>query len=120
MGWTYNMKNDGKTVNWALGDSASIYLTLPKDTPVTLTANISPIPMSNPQIINIIIDGRAVGQWELNAPWRLQEQSVVIEPDKLRPDVSIIEFVFSESLEQVGDQIPVTVMFESISVKENR
>jgi len=122
MGWTYNMKNDGKTVNWALGDSASIYLTLPKDTPVTLTANIRPAPMNNPQIINIIIDGRTVGQWELNAPWILQEQSVVIEPDKLRPDVSIIEFVFSESYEQVGNEMtgemPVTVMFESILLKE--
>ena len=44
---------------------------------------------------------------------------MVIEPDKLRPDVSIIEFVFSETLEMGGGRMPVSVMFESISVKEN-
>ena len=119
-GWGGNEggSKKGYTFNWALGSSASIFLSLPKNEPVLLTANIKSYPFSKPQHIAIKVDGKEIGSWELSAPWRLSKHSLVIEPKEHRPNVSAIEFIFSRHRIAKGEGGPVAVQFESITLSE--
>ena len=64
------------------------------------------------------MDGNEIGSWELTAPWQLTNQSIIIGPDKDRPNVSIIEFIFSRHRIPKGKGRPVAVRFESITLGE--
>lgn len=119
-GWGGNEEGSkkGYTFNWALGSSASIFLSLPKNKAVLLTANVKSLPFSKSQHITIKMDGKEIGSWELSAPWNLVKHSIVIEPDEHRPDVSVAEFFFSQHRSPEGDLRPLAVQFESLTLSE--
>jgi len=119
-GWSYNERSakEGCTYSWALGRSASILLSLPKEA-VRLTANVKPHLFSKPQSITISVDGKVIGIWNLSNRWEWQERSIVIGADEHRLDVSVVEFIFSQHEDPVekGER-PLTVLFESITLSE--
>lgn len=123
-GWADNerMSKKGYTFNWALGSAASILISLPKNEAVILTANIKSSRFSKPQHITVKADGKEIGNWKLRPPWRLDKHSIIIPPDQHRPDVSIVEFVFSQHRIPKGgrDPRPLAVLFESITLSEVR
>jgi len=116
-GWGGNESpKGGYSFNWALGRYASISISLSKDKPVILTANIKSYPFSKPQRVTIKVDGKEIGSWELSAPWRLSKHSVVVEPNEDRPNVSVLEFLFSQHRIAEDGKRPVAVRFESITL----
>ena len=123
-GWAGNerMSKKGFTFNWALGSAASIRISLPKNEAVILTANIKSCRFSKPQHITVKANGKEIGSWELRPPWRLDKHSVIIPPDQQRPDVSIVEFMFSQHRipKGGGNPRPLAVLFESITLSETK
>lgn len=118
-GWSENEINDkGVTFNWAVGNSASLRLSLPKAQAVVLTANIQSLPFGNPQLVTIKVDDKDVGTWELTPPWKLETHRVVIPPDENRPDVSGVEFIFSQYRQPERDSRTLAVAFESITLRD--
>lgn len=117
-GWDKNNTNkDGLTYTWALGDSASILLSLPEDEAIRLTGNIKNFLKS--QTITIAVDGKEIGFWELSSRWERQSHSIVIRPEKDRPDISVVEFMFSEHRNPEGKDLrPLAVLFESITLNK--
>ena len=108
----------GLTYMWALGKSASVFLSLPKNKAVRMTANVNSVIFPKPQVVTIKVDGQIIGSWTLSNRWQWQEPNIIIEPSEKRPDVSIIEFLFSQQLMQKNDQRPLAVLFESITLDE--
>ena len=111
---------DGLTFNWALGNSASIFLSLPKNEAVRLTANVKTLKFNKPQHVTVKVDNKEIGTWKLSHNWVWQKYSIVIEPDENRPDVSIMEFTFSQHRkpQEEGDSRPLAVLFESVTLSE--
>lgn len=116
-GWSFNenLPDEGFTANWAIGKSASLFLSLPEDKSVQLTANMK---APKYQIVTIRADGREIGQWQLTHPWQWEHRSITVNPEDNRKNVSIIEFLFSENLTQEGDQRPLAALFESLTLRE--
>ena len=118
-GWGGNERSEqGLTYMWALGKSASVFLSLPKNKAVRMTANVNSVIFPKPQVVTIKVDGQIIGSWTLSNRWQWQEPNIIIEPSEKRPDVSIIEFLFSQQLMQKNDQRPLAVLFESITLDE--
>jgi len=109
----------GYSFNWALGRSASISVSLPKDKPVILTANILSYPFDKPQHVTVKVDGKEIGSWVLRSPWRLSKHSIVIETKEDRPDVSVLEFSFSQHRIEKAGKRPLAVRFESITLEQS-
>ena len=120
-GWGCNEQNqkEGTTFNWALGRSASVFLSLPKNKSVLLTAKVKTLKFNQPQTITIKVDGIEIGSWTL-APssWDWEKHSILVEPDEHRADVSVIEFNFSQYIKSVGNSRDLAVLFESIALAE--
>jgi len=116
-GWDSSRESskDGLTFQWGVGDSASIFLSFPKDEYTWLTANVKTFLKS--QKIAVKVDGKEIASWEISPSWRWEKHSVTIGPDKDRPDVSVIEFMFSQyrNPEDKGLR-PLAVLFESITL----
>ena len=74
---------------WALGNSASALLSLPKDEVVVLTANVKTLKFVKPQRVTIKVDSQEIGMWEIGSALKWEKHSIVIEPDEHRPDVSV-------------------------------
>jgi hypothetical protein len=116
------------TYCWALGSSSSLFLSIPKNRRVLLTAKMKSARFTHPQKIGIKIDGARIGSWELTSsawnwkkPWIWEERSMVIEPNEERPDISWIEFLFSHYRQpDERESRPLAVLFESISLNEFR
>ena len=121
-GWGGNERSAGGdfSFNWALGNTASVYLSLPKDKTVFLSANIASYDSGESQEISIKVDGKDIGSWKIAIPWRLNRQTIAVPPNKDRPDVSTIEFVFSHHRMPKGEERPVAVMFESITLDKEK
>ena len=126
-GWGCNEKNqkEGTTFNWALGRSASVFLSLPKNKSVLLTAKVKTLKFNQPQTITIKVDGIEIGSrtlspssWDWSDPWYWEKHSILIEPDEHRADVSVIEFNFSQCRKSVGNSRDLAVLFESITINE--
>jgi len=120
-GWGSDEKDskEGLTFKWALGNSAALQLSLPKDESVILTANVKSLRFVKPQRVTIKVDGNKIGEWEIGSDWKWEKHSVVVEPETNRPKISIIDFEFSEHYapdERVTR--PLAVLFESITVKK--
>ena len=118
-GWDNNkgVSEDALTFQWAMGESASIFLSLSRDKDVLLTANVKTFLKS--QNITVRVDGRQVGAWDISPSWQWEKHSVVITRDKRSPNLSVIEFVFSEHMKPGGeDPRPLAVLFESVTLKE--
>ena len=118
-GWGTNEKDpaDGVSVNWAVGRSASVTVSLPEDKAVTMTALIRSHPFREAQSITIRVDHRVVGKWTLDAPWLLSERAVEIPPRRGRTKKSLIEFEFSESLEPSSPLGARAVQFRTITIR---
>ena len=120
-GWSYDGKDskEGLTFNWALGNSASLLLSLPKDEVVVLSANVKAPKFLRPQRVTIEVDGKEIGVWEIGSAWKWEKHSIVVEPDPVRPNVSVVEFVFSEHYEP-DERItrPLAVLFESLRLEK--
>jgi hypothetical protein len=109
-----DQKNEGMTLTWAVGDSASIRLSLPK-TQVRLTANVKSIFGVGKQSVTVKVDGKEVGGWK-NTKWsEWERKSVMINPDPNRPSVSNVEFIFSQYLKPTVEEYRrLALEFESI------
>jgi len=120
-GWGANERSSGGnyTFNWALGDSASIYVSLPVDKPVILSARMGSYGSRKTQKVSVKVDGHLLGSWILTDPWQLTEGKLVIPPNNERPSVSTIEFVFSHHRIPKGKERPVAVRFETITLAES-
>lgn len=118
-GWSYNetFPSTGHTYNWALGNSASLLLSLPKNAFIQMKVTAKSLQFREPQIITITIDGKKIGGWRLSGHNELQEYSIVIPPDEERPDVSIVEFLFSQYYEHPSEPRKLAVLFESLIIK---
>jgi hypothetical protein len=119
-GWSGNEKSDkeGITYTWAMGNSASIYLSLPKEKTVKLTANINSLIFPEPQIVTVKVDNKEIGRWKMLNSWKWQQYSAIINSDNNRPAVSVVEFVFSQHRIQEKDSRPLAVLFESITLTD--
>ena len=93
-------------------------LTLPKRA-LRLTAIVKPMIFKEAQHIDISVDGKIIGSWMLSNSWEWQEHSVVIGPDPHRPNVSVVEFIFSQHLQVDGPrQRGEAVLFDLITLDE--
>ncbi len=120
-GWSLKEKDPvekGLTYVWALGKSASVYVTLPK-TRVRLTANVKSPFKSGEQSVIVKVDGKEVGSWINLEHGKWEKYSVVIDANQNRPDVSIIEFIFSKYIEptDIGYR-RLALLFESITISD--
>ena len=116
-GWGSNEKsNDGITFNRAIGKSASVFIPIPKNEAVQLTANVKTFLKS--QQIDVKVDGREIESWELSPSSIWEKHSLVIRPDEHRPDLSVVEFTFSQHKvpNEKGDLRACEVLFESITL----
>lgn len=118
-GWGPNLTDadGGYTFNWALGYSASVFLSIPKNAPVRLTARMKSQAFDGPQVITVKVDGKEAGKWELAPPWNMETRDLIIAPDPGRPEVSVIEFSFTRCLSGRGDASSVAVQFESLTLR---
>lgn len=109
------------TFNWALGNSSSIVLSLPKNEAVRLTANVRNFLKS--QTVSIIVDRKEIGTWELSPFWKWEKKNITIPPDDKRPDVSVVEFIFSQHRKTKPNENykrPLAVLFESILLSKTK
>lgn len=119
-GWGDNEGDpaNGTGFNWALGDSASMYLSLPKDRPICLKANVLSYKFREPQRVTVMVDGKVVGSWPVDFR-RWQQHSLIIHKDEGRPDVSVIEFLFSQHMaERKTGKRPLAVRFAWLALDE--
>lgn len=119
-GWGENERSsdDQYTFNWALGDMASMYISIPKNKPSVLEANIATYASTKCQGIVIKVDGDIIGKWRLMVPWKLTKKRITIPANKNRTGVSILEFQFDNHLIPKGKERPVAVLFESIKLRQ--
>ncbi|MBN1277828.1 MAG: sulfatase-like hydrolase/transferase [Deltaproteobacteria bacterium] len=117
-GWSDNERDnkENRTYCWALEDSASISLRLPKDKDIILTANVKTF-IKN-QEVSVIINGSQAGLWQLSSRGGWENHSVLIKADLQRPDISVIEFVFSKWENAPNDPRKLAVLFESIKLED--
>ncbi len=121
-GWAGNRKDpvEAYTYNWAMGESAILVVSLPKERTVEMTARIKSFPVSQSQTVTIKVDGKKVGIWNLHAPWVSTDMRVLIPPDSARPEASLIEFVFSQHRERASGPGPQAVQFQTITLKPQK
>lgn len=122
-GWSSDESDSqsGLTFNWALGSAASILLSLSKTEKVRMVANVKTITFGKPQTVTIKIDKKIVGTWVISQNWQWEKHKITIEPNKDRPDISVIEFAFSQYRDPKGEELrPLAVLFESITLEELR
>jgi hypothetical protein len=130
-GWSWpesSASSKDGSFRWALGSQASLWVSLPKDRCVRMTATVKSLAFPEAQTITVNVDGKNVAAWRLTpvswnweAPWTWEKHTAVIEPDRQRPDVSTIEFGFSRhhvAGTHEGEQRPLAVLFQSLSVQE--
>ena len=120
-GWSSNEMapdKEGLTYNWAVGKYASIFLSLPK-TPVKLTANVKTLFPKALQSVTVKVNGKEIGGWKNTKQWEWEKQSVMIQADEQRPEVSTVEFYFSifRAPDQREDRL-LALLFESITLGE--
>lgn len=116
-GWGGNetWSKDGRTFCWGLGGSAALMLTLPKEM-VELIGNIRTV---GPMQITVKVDGKEVGVCSLENQRGWQKLFATIPSDEHRPDVSVVEFLFSRHMKtDERDHKPLAAMFESLSITE--
>ena len=118
-GWGPNLTavNNEYTYNWALGHSASVFLSLPKNVTLSLTARMKSQAFDGPQVITVKVDGKEAGKWELSPPWNMESRDLTLAPDPGRPEVSVIEFSFSRCLSGKEDAPSLAVQFESLTLQ---
>jgi len=118
-GWGPNLTdvNNEYTYNWALGHSASVFLSLPKNAAMRLTARMKSQAFEGPQVITVKVDGKEAGKWELSPPWNMESRNLILAPDPGRPEVSVIEFSFSRCLSGKEDAASLAVQFESMTLQ---
>jgi hypothetical protein len=93
---------------------------LPTERAVKMTARLKSYPRSRTQVITVKVDNKEVGMWTLHAPWVSTDMSLIIPPDRARPDASLIEFVFSQHLEKESGLGPQAVRFQTITLKPQK
>jgi hypothetical protein len=119
-GWDFKEGNPtkGLTYRWALGDSASIYISLPK-TKVKLISNVRSPYLKEQQVVTIMVDGEKIESWKISEPNIWERHSVIIEENEKRPSVSIVEFHFSTHWKpDEKENRRLALLFESITLEE--
>jgi len=119
-GWGGNESHKGgHSFNWALGESASVFLSLPVGQ-VNLSAKMKTPRFHKPQQVTIKVDGNVIGSWKLPPSFRSWEnRNIVIKADKNRPKNSVVEFLFSQYRKpDKKDNRPLAVLFESITLSK--
>lgn len=103
-GWSYKEIDDTKEgVTWALGDSASMNVSLPARR-VKMVARVKSLISVGGQTVTVLVDGKEAGRWNNSSQGEWEENSVTIEPGRDRPPVSRITFRFSDYLRPNGAQ----------------
>ena len=118
-GWSSNQgtSSEGLTFQWALGRSASVLVSLNKGERMRLTANVKTFVKD--QQVTVKVDGKEIGTWIVSPDWNWQEHSIIIDADKNRSNVSVVEFQFSQFKKPEGkDPRPLAVLFESITLED--
>lgn len=118
-GWSEN-DSDEIGFNWALGESASMNVSISASRPVLLRAYIQSHPFPKPQTMSILVNDKTVGMWELGCDeW--QQYSTFIEPDEQRPDPCVLKFVFSQHAESAPTkEAPGSARFAWLSLDEGK
>ena len=109
-------QEDGTTFVWAVGDRATVYASLPHRS-AELTARLQSLRINDPQIVEVEVDGRSVGKWEL-AWGSYEELSLLIPEDQDRPQISSITFRFARD-RRVGAE-RLSVKFDRVVIAESR
>lgn len=108
----------GLTYRWALGQSASLFMSFPK-TRIRLTANVKSLFPVGQQSVTLMVDGKKIGGWKNATFSEWEKHSITIEPDANRPSTSTLDFNFSKYVEPAGEQKRrLALLFESISIEE--
>jgi len=108
----------GRAFVWALGKTASIFISLPK-TPDTLTANVKSLFKSGDQTVTVIVDGKEAGSWKNTEFSQWEKHSIVIPADQNRPTLSTVDFVFSEFIQSDNNEArQLALMFDSMTFAE--
>ena len=116
-GWGKNEteREDGTTFVRAVGDRATVYISLPHRS-TELMARLRSPPINDRQVIEVEVDGRSVGRWE--PVWgSYQELSLLIPEDQDRPRISSITFRFAR-YRQGGEERPASVKFDRVVIAE--
>ena len=72
----------------------------------------------DPQVITIKVNDKLIGKWDTNNEWKWQKHTILIPSDQQRPDVSIVEFIFSQQLKpDYKEKRELAVLFNSIILK---
>jgi hypothetical protein len=120
-GWSFTEMDPGKeglTYSWAMGDAATIALSIPKAR-TTLTANVRAPFNAGTQIVVVRLDGKIVGTWKNSEHNTWERHSITIPEDETRPAVSAIEFSFSRSLPATKEEPRrLALLFQSITLEE--
>lgn len=117
-GWSYREIDPTRKsmgVTWAIGDSASIIISLPKEQ-VKMIANVKSIFYGIPQNVAVKVDEKLAGSWNMTNPPQWEQHSVLIPADRLRPKLSTIKFIFSQhrTPTKLGER-RLALLFESLS-----
>ncbi len=78
---------DGTTLVRSVGPRSTIYLSLPRNTPIQLVARVRAHPRNVPQAIDIEVDGTPVGVWTIESG-RYEVHTVVVPPEAVRKQIS--------------------------------
>jgi Sulfatase len=116
-GWSGNesIASEGGSFNWAVGHNASIFVSLPNDKPVRLKAEVKSPGYKTPQVVTVKVDGNYVGQWKIRDFGRWLTLDSYIMPSPGRPDISTVEFAFSQFCPPSGATMrPLALMFRSL------
>jgi len=115
-GWSFNETSQKEKLSyiWALGKSASIFLSLPPQK-TKLIANVRSPFAGSQQVVTVKVDGKEVGTWKNSKQWVWERHNIVIGRNKDRQDVSVVEFIFSKYVEQTEkEKRALALLFESI------
>lgn len=115
-GWgpSESSSTDG-TFNWAIGRAASLFLSLPTDKALLLSANVKSLQQKTPQIVTVKVDGETVGRWTVPGTGAWENRDVLIMPRKHRPEISVVEFEFSRlGSPDKSEKRPLALLFRSI------
>ena len=103
--------------NWSLGKKSTVFLSLPKDKAVQLKARVKYNHIATPQKVTIKVDGKVVGNVGINTNPQWQNLSIIVPSEPSRPDISVVEFMFSTvSKPSKLDPRLLAMMFGSLEI----
>ncbi len=113
-------KEIGEWGRWAIGDSATMLLTLPKEKDAQLKVRLYAPEYNQPQRVTLRVNGKVIGAWD--TPYvgeKYADYTLLIKKDADRKPASLIEFEFAKKwVDDSGSSKKKnrTIFFGSVSV----